>query len=124
MPKPTQAQTRRLQASLLDILKSLGAKLDHMEESVLLADQDSASDDSDSGNGANSREFQLGLIQNEDEILQEVRSAFKRLELGTFGRCSACADWIPIRRLESLPYASYCIGCQEKSESGELHLDD
>ncbi|MDP7246856.1 MAG: hypothetical protein QF389_09810, partial [Planctomycetota bacterium] len=63
MPKPTQAQKRKLQSALLDILKATGVKLDHMEESVLLADHDSLSDDSDSGGGGSAREFQLGLIQ-------------------------------------------------------------
>ncbi len=101
-------------------MQHMGAKLSHMEESVLKADSDGGGDQGDDLGSEATRELQLGLIENEDEILSQVRDALDRIKRKIFGKCGACSDWIPPRRLEVLPYAKYCVGCQTKAENGEL----
>ena len=47
--------------------------------------------------------------------LSLVRLALERLHEGTFGDCLHCE-----KRLDALPWTPYCIGCQEKVETGEI----
>ena len=52
--------------------------------------------------------------------LTEIDAALERLRHGVFGRCAACAEQIPIGRLEILPMAALCVSCQRTREhSGE-----
>jgi DnaK suppressor protein len=46
-------------------------------------------------------------------LLREVRAALDRIEDGSYGICLSCEDQIPPRRLEAVPWAAYCIQCQE-----------
>lgn len=121
MNKLTKTQQKKYLPVLHDILHKLGVKLGRMEDSVLLGEVDSSSGDDGDGGGQNySRDMQLGLLENEDGILKEVNKAIARIDAGTYGSCLACKDLIPLRRLEVLPYSTYCVACQEKSESGDL----
>jgi DnaK suppressor protein len=49
-----------------------------------------------------------------------VRLALERLHDGSFGECLQCGQTIGDKRLEALPWTPYCIGCQEKIETGEM----
>jgi DnaK suppressor protein len=52
--------------------------------------------------------------------LSLVRLALERLHEGTFGDCLHCGKPIGEKRLDALPWTPYCIGCQEKVETGEI----
>ncbi len=45
--------------------------------------------------------------------LLESREALRRLEDGSYGTCEACARPIPFERLEAIPHARRCVGCQD-----------
>jgi len=47
------------------------------------------------------------------KLLRQVRAALERIEDGSYGICLSCEDEIPPRRLEAVPWAAYCIQCQE-----------
>lgn len=121
LPKVKQTKYRVV---LLDILRQLGAKVERMEEAVLLSDDGASLDESEEfGSEGYARDFQLGLIENEDEILQSVQEALDRIEAGTFGTCESCDALIPERRLQVVPYAKFCVKCQSASEEGQLGED-
>lgn len=63
------------------------------------------------------QEFTLGLIENEQETLDQIQSALARIEAGTFGRCEDCGEAIAKPRLQALPYTKYCIDCARKAEA-------
>ena len=44
--------------------------------------------------------------------LDQVEAALARLDAGTFGRCTSCGRAIAEERLQALPWAALCIGCQ------------
>ena len=48
--------------------------------------------------------------------LAEIDAALERLRNGIFGHCDACAERIPIGRLEILPMAALCVSCQRDRE--------
>jgi DnaK suppressor protein len=65
------------------------------------------------------QEFTLGLIENEQETLEQVHDALTRIEAGTYGRCVSCSEPIAKARLQALPYTRHCIQCARKMESRE-----
>lgn len=70
----------------------------------------------DLGSDNYDQEFTLGLIENDQLTLDEIRAALERLEVGTFGRCDACHKAIAKARLQALPYTKYCIECARQHE--------
>ncbi|MCX2971424.1 MULTISPECIES: TraR/DksA family transcriptional regulator [Streptomyces] len=48
-------------------------------------------------------------------VLKDIDAAFGRIEDGTYGTCRDCGRSIPVERLEILPYAHCCVGCQQRS---------
>ena len=55
-------------------------------------------------------------IDRDAEELRRIDSALVRLNDGSYGRCIACDQSIPIARLEAEPTAVRCITCQERFE--------
>ncbi len=47
------------------------------------------------------------------DLMREVQEALERIEKGTYKRCAACGQPIPPKRLEAVPWAKYCVPCQE-----------
>src|SRR5690348_9584257 len=58
------------------------------------------------------RERDLALRGNAQELLDQVEAALKRIDDGRYGSCARCGQPIGADRLEALPYAIYCIACQ------------
>jgi DnaK suppressor protein len=62
------------------------------------------------------QEVSLGLLQNQQQVLNAILVALNRLEAGTFGRCERCGIDIPEERLKALIYASRCVTCEQQAE--------
>ena len=62
-------------------------------------------------------EFSLGLASDDRKLLYELDEALSRIEEGTFGICEGCKTLISKTRLKAVPYARFCIKCQEKKEN-------
>jgi YteA family regulatory protein len=50
--------------------------------------------------------------EHEISILKKIDDAMKSIEDGTYGTCHSCKQPIPEERLSFLPYAQYCVPCQ------------
>ena len=62
------------------------------------------------------RERNLALRSNAQDLLAQVDAAIQRLDEGRYGVCARCGQEIAPDRLEALPYAIYCITCQSLVE--------
>jgi DnaK suppressor protein len=60
------------------------------------------------------REVAIRNLDRESKLLKEVEAALKRIEQGSFGVCLRCEEDIPEKRLKAVPWAAYCISCQEQ----------
>ncbi|HET6625687.1 MAG TPA: TraR/DksA C4-type zinc finger protein [Nocardioidaceae bacterium] len=49
-------------------------------------------------------------------LLAETEAALSRIEQGGYGTCQACGRDISLVRLEILPHARYCVGCQQDQD--------
>ncbi len=74
------------------------------------------------------REVAIRNLDRESKLLKEVQGALKRIDEGTFGVCLRCEEDIPVKRLRALPWAAYCVPCQEaidrKRAAGETVGDE
>jgi DnaK suppressor protein len=50
------------------------------------------------------------------QTLEEVQDALRRLEDGSYGKCTVCGREIEPARLEAIPWTPYCREDQEKLE--------
>src|SRR4051794_3367194 len=50
----------------------------------------------------------------EMKLLREVEAALRRIEQGTYGVCHECEEPISTKRLDAVPWAKYCVTCQEE----------
>jgi DnaK suppressor protein len=48
------------------------------------------------------------------KLLREIADALQRIEHGTYGVCLECEEPISAKRLEAVPWARYCVTCQEQ----------
>ena len=73
-------------------------------------------DPSDSGDlSQQSHEEWLFLNRNnlEKTLLREVEEALMRIQDGAYGICQECDEPISPKRLQALPWAKFCVRCQE-----------
>lgn len=60
----------------------------------------------------------VALQRKVEASLEEVERALSKFENGTYGICEACGARIDRARLEALPHARCCLGCQARREQG------
>jgi DnaK suppressor protein len=48
------------------------------------------------------------------KLLREVEDALRRIDAGSYGVCMECDEAISTKRLDALPWAKYCVTCQEE----------
>ncbi|MBW8057666.1 MAG: TraR/DksA family transcriptional regulator [candidate division NC10 bacterium] len=70
----------------------------------------------DQAASAYTKEFLLSLGDAERRLLRQVDAALEKIRLRSYGKCEKCEKEIGLRRLEALPFAEYCIACQEEEE--------
>jgi DnaK suppressor protein len=58
--------------------------------------------------------FQHGTQQR--ILLREIEAALERIREGAFGECISCGQQIAVKRLNAMPFTSYCRDCQERLE--------
>ena len=47
------------------------------------------------------------------KLLREIADAIERIEHDTYGICMECEEPISAKRLDAVPWARYCVTCQE-----------
>ena len=120
------AELARYKKALLEKYNLLTGSKSALEEQALKKSRQESSGDlsnmpihmADIGSDNYEQEFNLGLIESEDQVLHEIEDALHRIEEGTFGNCEECGKPIRKVRLNAVPHARYCIACQREQEEG------
>jgi DnaK suppressor protein len=104
-----------LQDKRLDLLSNLGIKFDTLASMGRVPEEDQAQ--------VSHEEFISMRLNGLDyEQLRLVQEALDRLDSGEFGVCQACEEPISSKRLKAIPWARYCVHCQERltgADSGQ-----
>jgi len=69
---------------------------------------------------AGERELAIRNLDREAGLLRNVRAALFRISEGSFGICMHCEEEIKPKRLEAVPWAAFCIRCQEAADRHEI----
>lgn len=89
------------------VMVGLGIKFDTMAKIGRVAEEDQAQMSHD--------EFVSLRLNSLDYVqLRLIEEALDRLQSGDYGICLACEEAIPDKRLRALPWARYCVTCQEE----------
>lgn len=67
-----------------------------------------------------SKNVMLAVSENESKQLTLIDEALRRIEDDEFGQCLNCDKEINSKRLNAIPWARYCLDCQELLEQGLL----
>ena len=81
---------------------------------------DGIQDLADKAASAYSKELNFSLSDGERNLLMAIDEAFNRMKEGTYGTCTNCGATIGEKRLQAVPWTSFCIDCQELQEKGLL----
>jgi DnaK suppressor protein len=65
---------------------------------------------------ATERDLAVSLLNRDTQMSRRVKGALRRMDDGTYGTCLACEDLISVKRLQAVPWAELCLGCQERSD--------
>jgi len=65
---------------------------------------------------ASQRALAVSNLDREYAELRNVRAAIRRIEEGSFGTCQECDEDIHPKRLAAVPWATFCIRCQEAAD--------
>ena len=100
-----------------EIIKEFQNNVNYRRESVA---DDGTQDIADKANMAYNKEFIFSLTDAERDLLQLIDDALSRVGENEFGSCVSCGNDIKPARLEAVPWARYCLNCQELQEQGLL----
>lgn len=67
-----------------------------------------------------SKNVLLAVSENDSRQLTEIDLALVRLDDDEYGNCLNCEKPINPKRLAAIPWAKYCLDCQELVEKGLL----
>lgn len=86
------------------------------EKDMVAAD---VGDEADIATQSIEKEMLFELSDNERVMLENVEAALRKIEKGGFGLCETCRKPIARERLKVMPFARYCIQCQNNLERAE-----
>ncbi len=75
-------------------------------------------DPADSGSASFERETAQSLSNHARNLLGQIDDAVRRIDAGTYGPCERCGKLIEAARLDALPYATLCMECKRRDETG------
>jgi DnaK suppressor protein len=108
----TKTEMRRFRTTLL----ARRAELSNMVSGRDAIAVEMAPNELDRTQRASERELEIGHLERESNGLREVCDALCRIDTGAFGICLECGQDIKPKRLAAVPWASFCIICQEASD--------
>jgi DnaK suppressor protein len=94
--------------------------IDKLKGSDLSVDDSETPDPVDLAVRNYSKNVQLAVSENESRQLVLIDEALMRIGDDEYGTCQNCEKDINPKRLEAIPWARYCIECQELLEKGLL----
>ena len=84
-----------------------------------------SSDALDEVQHATERELAIRSLDRDSNLLRSVRGALRRHDDGSFGVCLHCEEDISAKRLAAVPWAPFCIQCQQIADRSQVNgVDD
>ena len=105
----TQNELNRFRAILTAKVAEL-ERFTHHREGITV---ERSADQLEETQAASQRALAVSNLDREFNQLRNGRAALRRTQEGSFGICQECDDDIAPKRLVAVPWAQFCIRCQE-----------
>ena len=109
---------------LLARRESLFSQVTEAEMSSRERDLEATQDPADMAANAYTKELLISMSANDRKLLQLIDEALERVERGEYGECVNCGEPLTEKRLDAVPWARYCLKCQDLQERGLLNEDE
>ncbi len=107
---------------LIEMREELVLEIARRSKATTEGAQQDIGDIVDSVSEERTRELEMILTDREKKKLLQIDEALERIEDSSYGLCEECDVKIPKARLKVVPFAKYCVECQEKMEREEKYL--
>lgn len=94
--------------------------IDKLKDNDLSVDDSETPDPVDLAVRNYSKNVMLAVSENESRQLALIDEALRRVEDEEYGNCQNCEKEINPKRLAAIPWARYCLDCQQLVEQGLL----
>ena len=137
--KYTKSKLNKFRKLIEKEIETVHRDIDELKEGVLdskKANESNVPDSvysvhmADAGTDSHEKEKNFQFMVRENSYYQNLISALKRIDNGTYGICKQCAEepknlcstcpLIPEDRLMAVPIATMCVECKEKDKMGLL----
>ena len=108
----TKSEVEKYRTTLENRRMEIAASLRNREDIVI----EKAPDAIDEVQLAGERELAIRNLDRESTLLRNVRAALRRIADGSYGTCMHCEEEISPKRLNAVPWAPFCIRCQEAAD--------
>jgi RNA polymerase-binding transcription factor DksA len=88
----------------------------HPRRKALPKPDSAALDQGDQGAISECKESMVAQAHRDTQLLNKIRQAPKRIQDGSYGRCSEDGEQIEAARLEAVPWAAYCVKHQAERD--------
>jgi DnaK suppressor protein len=109
---------------LLERRESLFSQVTEAEMSSRERDLEATQDPADMAANAYTKELLISMSANDRKLLTLIDEALERVEAGEYGECINCAEPVQEKRLDAVPWARYCLKCQDLQERGLLNNEE
>jgi DnaK suppressor protein len=82
----------------------------------LYINSDEISDEADLATSTVAQQVSFSIREKEMNKLRRIDAALERIEEGTYGFCVESGDEIELKRLETQPWAEWCLEVAEEKE--------
>lgn len=127
--KPGKKELEIYKKLLTEMRKKIVGDIQQLEGGALNTSQRDASGDlsgysfhmADMATDNFDRELNIGLATSEQQILNDIDIALKKIQDGAFGVCEKYGTTIPKKRLMAMPYTRLSKKAQEEEEKDKRH---
>jgi len=112
----TETLTRLLRTKQMELSRSL-----HKRDEIVI---EKASDALDEVQLMGERELAIRNLDRDSNALRQIHRALSRIANGTYGVCLHCEEDILSKRMAAVPWAAFCIKCQQKIDLREIEIDE
>jgi DnaK suppressor protein len=122
--KPASSNYRKtLEKKAEEVRRSMSAQ----KAAQVVARLDVPSDEGDLSQQSHEEWIFLNRNTIDASLLREIHEALHRIDIGAYGVCQECGEEISAKRLDAVPWAKFCVGCQEaiahRAATGEYEAD-
>ena len=112
--------------NIQNLQTALLCKADELRQSQLSRDQIAIERNAellDEIQRTSDREIAMASMTRDWQTASLVTAALQRIQIGEYGVCNECDEEISERRLNAIPWAKFCIRCQELADNSALRFE-